>query len=116
MLIKIVSTLLVLFMGSTIFLFLQNRSLTEKTYEILAINNYKSLSYLLYLKKNKSLRLKESLIADLVQLIQNYDKTIYFKNKILKNICKDITLIENSLGKDIDKSNIKLIQKDCGKK
>ena len=110
---KLIYIALIFFMGSTIFLFLQNKSLTEKTYEILSISDYKSLSFLTILENHEYLKLKISLIEDLKQFVNNYNKNIYFKNGVLKNICKDIDTIEYILGKDIYVSKINTIKKDC---
>ena len=100
-------------MASTTFLLFQNKLLTEKTYEILAINNYKSLSYLQYLDKKEYTELKESLIIDLRELIKNYNKNIFIKNSVLKNICKDIDKIKNILDDNLDLNKTKLIMRDC---
>jgi len=99
---KLIYGLSILLIGSTTFLFFQNKSLTEKTYEILAINNYRSLSYLQYLDKKEYVKLKESLIVDLRELIKNYDKNI---DKI-RNISDD----------NLDLNKTKLIMRDCESK
>jgi hypothetical protein len=110
---KIIYVLLVLLVGSTIYLLIQNRLLTKKIYEIVAISNYNSLTYLYALDNNKSDKVKESLISNVEQFIKDYDKKIYLNNQLLKNICKDINLIEYILNKDDNDIKIKKIKNDC---
>ena len=102
-------------MGSTIFLFVQNKSLTEKLDEIVSISNYKSLAHLTALENHENIKLKISLSEDLKQFIKMYDKNIYFNNHLLKNICKDIDTIENILGEDAYIPKIETIKRDCKK-
>jgi len=113
---KIIYILLVLLFGISLFLLIQNKLLTERIYTITNICNYKSLPYLIGTENNKSLELREMFVADLNELIKNYNKNIYFKNSILKNICKDIGLIENILDRNTNEDKIELIKKDCKNK
>jgi len=112
---KLIYGLFVILMGYTTFLFFQNKALREKTYEIVAINDYKSLSYLIALEHNKSSDLRQMLIADIDSFVLNYDKNIYLNNTLLKNICNDIDKIKDLLG-NVDLIKIKIIKKDCQKK
>ena len=112
---KLIYGLFVILMGYTTFLFFQNKALREKTYEIVAINDYKSLSYLIALEHNKSSDLRQMLIADIDSFVLNYDKNIYLNNTLLKNICNDIDKIKDLLG-NVDLIKIKIIKNDCQKK
>jgi len=113
---KLIYIALIFFMGSTIFLFLQNKALTEKIDEILAVSNYKSLSYLTALDNKEYAMLKTMLVEDLKQFTKMYKKNIYFNHHVLKNICKDIDTIEHLAGEDTYLSNIDTIKRDCKKK
>lgn len=109
---KISYVLCALLTTGIIFLLIQNKLLTEKNYTILAIENYKSYTYLYALKNNDYKKLKLSLTEDLRQLIKNYDKKLYFENGVLKHICKDIENIKKIIGKKTD-HKIMTIIKDC---
>jgi len=111
---KLIYGLIILLMICATFLFFQNKVLKEKTYEIVAINDYKSLSYLIALEHNKSSDLRQMLIADIDSFILNYDKNIYLNNILLKNICNDIDKIKDLLG-NVELIKIKIIKKDCNK-